>query len=150
MLGKGTTMTIRLPVCDDVGGETPGTGEPTKPMRPLNVLVVDDDPGVRDIVHRYLAGDGHRVTAVDCGAEAVREFQSGEFDLLVTDQGMPGMSGVQLARYIRRMRANQPIILLTGFSFDSDRLPPEIDQVLRKPIAPDRLRLAMVQSVRKN
>jgi CheY-like chemotaxis protein len=63
---------------------------------------------------------------------------------------MPGMSGIQLARHIRSMRATQRIILLTGFGFDGDHLPPEIDTVVRKPIAADRLRAAMLEVVNRS
>jgi CheY-like chemotaxis protein len=58
------------------------------------------------------------------------------------------MTGLQLARFIRQMRANQPIVLFTGSAFDSDRLPPEINRVVRKPIAPGKLRAVLAEVVR--
>jgi len=145
--GEGTTLSIRLPIADEVGVRSEPVERPTL-MHSLNVLVVDNEPAVRDIVSRYLSADGHRVTVVGSGAEAVQKFQGGEFDLLLTDHGMPGMTGLQLARFIRQMRASQPIVLLTGFTFDSDRLPPEINRVIRKPIAPEKLRSVLAEVVR--
>jgi len=112
------------------------------------LLVVDDDPAARDVLAKYLSSDGHCVTTVGNGAQAFRTFQQDTFDLLMTDQGMPGMNGLQLARYIRQVRANQPIILLTGFSFDADNTPTEVDKVIPKPITPDRLRAALAEVVR--
>jgi signal transduction histidine kinase len=144
--GKGTTMVISLPVCDEVG-LTSRIEVPRAPLKPLDVLLVDDEPSVRDVLLKYLSSDGHRVVTAAGGAEAVRTFQQQQFDLLVTDQSMPGMSGVQLARFVRRMRSNQPIILLTGFSFDTDHIPPEISKVVRKPIAPDKLRAVLAEVV---
>jgi signal transduction histidine kinase len=143
--GRGTTFLLRFPVCDPAGLGT-GVGQ-AAPVRPLDVLLVDDEPNTRDVVSRYLAGDGHDVVAVANGAEALRTFQRKRFDLLLTDQGMPGMSGMQLARHIRAMQAEQPIVLLTGFSFDQEHLPPEINQVIRKPIAPDKLRAVLAEVV---
>jgi signal transduction histidine kinase len=145
--GSGTTMVVRLPVADDVGVRSDEAAKPTL-MQSLNILVVDNEPSAREIVARYLSADGHRVTAVASGAEAMQQFQQGDFDLLLTDQGMPGMTGMQLARFIRRMRAHQPIVLLTGFTFDSERLPPEINKVIRKPIAPEKLRAVLAEVVR--
>jgi len=146
--GRGTKVIVRLPVHDEVG-VAPQQVVAIPVLRPLNVLVVDDEPSTLDIVSRYLVGDGHNVTSVSNGPEAVWQFQQRKYDLLLTDQGMPGMSGIQLARYIRDLRQGQPIILLTGFSFDTEHLPPEIDQVVRKPIAPERLRDAMVRVVNR-
>ena len=139
-------MIIRLPVCDDLGSAAV-QGE-VGPIRSLNVLVVDDDPSAREILAKYLTADGHCAMTVGNGAQAVRTFQQQNFDLLMTDQGMPGMNGLQLSRYIRQIRANQPIILLTGFSFDADNLPTEVDKVIPKPITPDRLRAALAEVVR--
>jgi signal transduction histidine kinase len=144
--GKGTTMIIRLPICDDLGTVT--VDAEAGPMRSLNVLVVDDDPSAREILAKYLIADGHCARTVGNGAQAVRVFQQEKFDLLMTDQGMPGMNGLQLARYVRQLRANQPIILLTGFSFDVDNLPTEVDKIIPKPITPDRLRAALSEVVR--
>jgi signal transduction histidine kinase len=145
--GEGATLMIRLPIADNVGFRSDCVARPTL-MQSLSILVVDNEPCVRDIVCRYLSADGHRVTSVSSGAEAVQRFQQGEYDLLLTDHGMPGMTGLQLARFIRQMRANQPIVLLTGFAFDSDKLPPEINRVIRKPIAPEKLRAVLADVVR--
>lgn len=145
--GKGTTITIRLPIVDEVGAHAV-TPTPITVLKALNILIVDDEPSVRDVLKRYLSADGHSVTAVTSGAEAMQQFQKAEFDLLLTDQGMPGMTGVQLARFVRQMHKNQPIILLTGFTFDTDQLPPDVNRVVRKPVAPEKLRLAMAEAIR--
>ncbi len=143
--GKGTTMMIRLPICDDAAAIS--AQSISGPIRSLNVLVVDDEPSARDVLAKYLTSDGHCVVSVGNGAQAVRTFQQREFDLLVTDQGMPGMNGLQLAKYIRQMRSNQPIILATGFTFDTENVPPVVNKVIRKPISPDKLRAALAEVV---
>ena len=65
-----------------------------------------------------LSGLGYRVTASSNPLEALEEFcrRPGEFDLLITDQTMPKMSGVQLAQEVRKIRPELPVILSTGYS----------------------------------
>jgi signal transduction histidine kinase len=146
--GRGATFAIRLPMAESVLPKV----EPVEvlTLRPMRVLLVDDDSGTREVVSRYLSGDGHFVVTVCSGAEAVDQFQRTHFDMLVTDQGMPGMNGVQLAGFLRQLGHTQPIVLLTGFSFDTENLPAQIDQVVRKPVAPDRLREAMGKALRRS
>jgi signal transduction histidine kinase len=145
--GRGTSIAVRLPMAEVLSPAI----EPVEvvALRPMRVLLVDDDSGTREIVSRYLSGDGHFVTTVGSGAEAVDQFQRTSFDLLITDQGMPGMNGVQLARFLNQLGHHPPIVLLTGFSFDTENLPEEIHQVVRKPVAPDRLREAMGKALRR-
>jgi two-component system response regulator AtoC len=78
------------------------------------VLVVDDEPGLRDFLSEVLAGDGHHVTAAKDGAEAARLCDQKAFDLVLSDLRMPGLDGMQL---LKKLRAEQPeveVILLTA------------------------------------
>jgi CheY-like chemotaxis protein len=143
--GQGTTMTIRLPACDEIAAQGEGS---QKPSRPLNVLVVDDELPCRVVLSKYLMADGHSAVTVANAGEALRAFREQVFDAVVTDQGMAGMNGLQLARFIRQIRASQPIILATGFSFDGQELPPEVNMLLRKPVLPEQLRAALAKIVK--
>ena len=62
------------------------------------ILVVDDEPGIREMVRAALRYDGHSVVAAASGEEALGILKKDSFDLLVTDLSMPGMSGVDLLR----------------------------------------------------
>ena len=117
---------------------------------PLRVLLVDDEPIARDIVTKYLQADSHEVIACNSGAEALRELETGSFDLVITDQAMPGMSGVQLAPLIKQMNAAQPIILLTGFrdpKLAAGENPAGIDSILLKPLSQADLRRAIASVI---
>jgi len=82
------------------------------------------------------------VTASD-GGEALQRVMSELFDLVTTDHGMPGMSGVQLADAVGRIALAKHVILLTGFARDPAQQPASVNCVLKKPLVPDELRAAM-------
>lgn len=78
------------------------------------VLVVDDEPAVLRLVTRVLEGGGFAVTAVDNGREAVELIEHGGFDAVITDVGMPGMTGIELLRAVRVRDLEVPVIVMTG------------------------------------
>jgi signal transduction histidine kinase len=112
--GKGSTFSIRLPVRAGQE-ETPSSQKPISRARPLNVLVVEDEPLIRDIEAEYLACDGHSVETAPNGIQGLEKFRAGRFNLVVTDRAMPEMNGDQLAGAIKKLAPATPIILVTGF-----------------------------------
>ena len=112
--GQGTTFWIRLPV--RAGLSFFEVGEDVPISRPLHVLTVDDDNTARDVIARHLEADGHTVVQASSGFEAMEKFQTDNFELVITDHAMPGMTGVQLVKTIRSAAPDQPVILLTGYS----------------------------------
>jgi CheY-like chemotaxis protein len=79
---------------------------------------VDDEPDLVDVVQEILAGLGYRVVGKTSGTEALEAFRAmpHEFDLIITDQTMPDVTGEALTREFRQIRPDIPIILCTGFS----------------------------------
>jgi signal transduction histidine kinase len=139
--GQGTTFRITLPC-----GHSPGADKEEARLtldRSLRVLVVDDEPNTRDIVSGYLRGDGHRVTTAPGGFEAMQRLMSEEFDLVITDHGMPGMNGLQLADAVHRVDSAKPVVLLTGFTLSEEQEAASIACVLKKPLAREELRAAL-------
>ena len=98
------------------------------------VLVVDDEPNTREVVSGYLRGDGHRVLTAADGGEALHRFMKEDFDLVITDHGMPDMNGLQLADAVHLINPAKSVILLTGFAFGPEQQPTSIDCVLQKPL----------------
>lgn len=85
------------------------------------ILVVDDEPDIRDVVGGVLERAGHNVTAAEDGASAARLHHEHEFDLIVSDLRMPGFSGIQLAKAIRAdSRCGIPILLVTASASRQD------------------------------
>jgi signal transduction histidine kinase/CheY-like chemotaxis protein len=143
--GRGATFRLRLPAMAE--GFTGAEDQAGRMDRSLHILVVDDEPVTRTVLASYLKSDGHSVvTAVDAG-EAVGCFAGGNFDLMITDHAMPGLNGVQLSAAVLKLRAGQPVILVTGFaagSMGADEEPASVDLILRKPVSRQELRRALL------
>jgi len=112
-----------------------------------HLLVVDDDARIRELLRRYLAGSGFRVTVAGDAAEARLKLASMEFDLVVLDVMMPGENGFDLTQSLRRTAApgeagRTPILLLTAMAESEDRitgLERGADDYLAKPFEPREL-----------
>jgi DNA-binding response OmpR family regulator len=105
------------------------------------VLVVDDEPIVRDVVVRYLRRDGFETLEADDGDTARRLIESADPQLVVLDVMLPGMDGLELCRWIRG-RSELPVILLTARGEEADRivgLELGADDYVTKPFSPREL-----------
>ena len=105
------------------------------------ILVVDDDPIVRDVVVRYLERDGHRTLVAEDGDQADELLRQESLDLVVLDVMLPGQDGLALSRSIRS-RSSLPVILLTARGEEADRivgLELGADDYVTKPFSPREL-----------
>jgi len=117
---KGTTVELWLPL----GIAAPATApepeianEPIMaPVPALSILVVDDDPLVLANTAELLEDLGHRVTPADGGEAALGLLRQGAFDILITDQMMPGMTGTQLAKIVNAEKPDLPVLLVSGYA----------------------------------
>jgi len=112
------------------------------------VLVVDDEPIVREVVVRYLAREGFRTLEAADGDAARSTIESRDPDLVVLDVMLPGMDGLELCRWIRA-RSDRPVIMLTARGEEADRivgLELGADDYVTKPFSPREL-AARVRSV---
>ncbi|GIX48515.1 MAG: hypothetical protein KatS3mg131_2726 [Candidatus Tectimicrobiota bacterium] len=114
--GAGTTFTVYLP--RHAAPPAVATPPEVSPAGQGCVLLVDDEAAIVDIAQRLLAQLGYTVEAYTSGAEALAAFRAApqRFDLVITDQTMPEMTGVALIEALRRLRPDVPVILCTGFS----------------------------------
>jgi signal transduction histidine kinase/CheY-like chemotaxis protein len=143
--GEGTRVTFRLPVAAPSAPEPPVVPMPMTAS--LRILVIDDEPEVRHVVAEMLANQGHEVVVADDGQAALARLESeGAFDLVLTDLGMPGMTGWDVARAVKSRRPDMPVGLLTGWGEQPAAKPEDrwtADFVLAKPITVDGLRAAL-------
>ncbi len=145
----GTTAIVRLPIASRI----PAVRRQQKPRaegvaheaKSLRILVADDDPAVLAVVRDVLELLGHRPAVADSGRGALQLAEREQFDLVITDLGMPGMTGVQLAQILRSQYGDLPVILLTGWgdNLTAVRENPALDLVLSKPITVEQLREAI-------
>ena len=140
-LGIGTTFTLALPIAAK-RAQVLEPSQELKESKPVSVLVVDDEKMVRTVIDRLLSLRGHTVLSVESAHVALEKLEAGSFDVVITDQGMPGMSGRELAHKIHDRHAGVPVILLTGdtdLGVDAN----EIMRVVCKPFQSDDLEAAI-------
>ncbi|GKT09663.1 PAS domain-containing hybrid sensor histidine kinase/response regulator [Desulforhabdus sp. TSK] len=145
--GRGTVFSITLP-----RGETKSSPSSSPKLpgegRSHHVLVVDDEEEILGILRDMIQLKGHRVTAMSDGKKALEVIREGEFDLILTDLGMPDISGWEIARQAKARNPKVPVILITGWGAqyeDEDLTERGVDLVLSKPFSWDRLLEAMAK-----
>ncbi len=116
--GKGTVFRICLPQLEYDPEVKQAEPENSCETGSESILFVDDEQFLTDIGKEILSGMGYKVTAVNDSTEALKLFSQSrdQFDIVVTDMTMPGMTGTDLAAEIRKIRPEIPIILCTGYS----------------------------------
>jgi PAS domain S-box-containing protein len=122
-IGRGATFTITLPLTTEPlapAQAPPPITVPASAMR-FRVLLVEDHEDTARILSLLLSKVGHEIELVSSLHEAIGRLQSGEFDLLISDIGLPDGSGLDLIRHVRqRLRRQMPAIALTGYGMEED------------------------------
>lgn len=132
-VGRGTTVTLTLPIAKTASR---GIKQPMTTTRVANILVIDNEPSVRDLLARLLKLHGHNVVTAESGSEGIATFKAGKFDLVLTDLGMPEMSGWDVAREIKTLNPRARVGLITGWPIDlttAELRARGVDQIVAKP-----------------
>jgi len=139
-LGQGTTFHVYIPQMASVHETTLHETTDVIPLGHEHILLVDDEPQLLAMQGQILERLGYDVTAINSSADALDAFRQAPdtFDMLITDQTMPHMTGAELATEVLKRRPALPVILCTGFS---EALSPEaaadigIRHYLQKPVS---------------
>ena len=119
-LGRGTCFVVRLPVEDEHARGEPVSARPAPvPGQGETVLLVEDEPAVRSLVHAVLGQFGYRVLTAESGSRAIELWaaHADEIDLLLTDVVLPGgLDGIELATLLRHERPKLRVLLTSGYS----------------------------------
>jgi len=144
--GRGATFTLTFPVASEPVGAEPEAALP-RARRPARVLLVDDDPKVLGTLTEILRSVGHTVTAAASGAAGVAAYGPGRFDVVLSNLGMAGMNGWELAERLRRVDSEVVILFITGWGLRDEehgRLKMlKIRKCLFKPVRPGELDAAI-------
>jgi len=140
--GTGTTFTILLPVCPS-DAVIPGLSDEQRELQHGNherILVVDDEESITKMIEATLSWVGYEVEAFTSSVKAYEAFTEApaRFDAVITDQTMPTLPGADLARRLRAIRPEIPIILCSGYSdsIDADGAKAiGVSEFLMKPVA---------------
>jgi PAS domain S-box-containing protein len=144
--GEGTAFTITLPITEAGIIEEKPAIIPAMRKR-ARILVVEDEEGVRNVLHDILAEADHQVETATDGTTGIELFEQKTFDLVFTDLGMPGMSGWQVAEKIKSINGKVPVALITGWNVElkeSNMKDCGVDLIIKKPFAVNQV-LQLVQ-----
>ena len=144
-VGKGTTFRMTFPVVGETDTQRINDSGPLLPARAdgtLRILVVDDEDYVRELLADILEREGCEVSLAGEGREALRLFDSEDYDAVFTDVGLPGMSGWEVARAVRERDGRVALAVITGWG---DTVTPEeqseaqADWIVPKPFTVERI-----------
>jgi signal transduction histidine kinase len=136
--GRGTTFLVRLPAVSDRPAAAKETSATVAgPRRCLRILVVEDEESIRRFLHAGLSGLGHKPKVTANAREALAAFAEEPFDVVLTDLGLPEISGEQVAYEVRKRSPATPVVLLTGWAdqLQAERTSLEcVSRILGKPV----------------
>jgi nitrogen-specific signal transduction histidine kinase len=150
--GRGSTFAIYLPMVDaPAAAEDPAAG-PVARGRGERVLVVDDEEALVAVTSEVLKHIGYEPVGCSDGNAALAAFESGRIDAVIADEVMPGISGTQLARVLRRRRADLPIVLVSGYTgpmLSERALAAGVTEILKKPVQSREIASALARVLRR-
>ncbi len=137
--GEGSIFRVYLPAIDKLASVQAENEDNDVSPGTERILVVDDESLIVDINKSVLEGLGYKVTSTTSSEEALEKIRThaGDFDLVITDQTMPNLSGSELAREILKIKPDMPIILCSGYSSvvtETDALAIGIKKYVAKPV----------------
>jgi two-component system cell cycle sensor histidine kinase/response regulator CckA len=142
-VGVGTTIAVALPVCPDGKSEEPSRRPENRPAGGSeSVLVVEDEQLVRNMISSSLRSFGYTVHEASEASEALERFDRIAADLVITDVIMPGMNGGELVELLKKRRAEQKILFISGYTGEAIGRFGVLDRgtyFLQKPFTPVQL-----------
>jgi CheY-like chemotaxis protein len=151
--GRGSTFTIYLPRVEAPAAlaEDPAAA-PVARGSGERILVVDDEAALVAVTSEVLKHFGYEPVGCSDGDAALAAFEGGGIDAVIADEVMPGISGTQLARALRRRRADLPIVLVSGYTgpiLSERALAAGVTEILKKPVQSRDIASALARVLRK-
>ncbi len=146
-VGKGSTLFINLPN-DQLNALQPKGNEIDK--KPITVLVYDKEDYIRKILNDLLSAMGYNVDTVNNQKETIVLFKENIYDIVIVDMGVPDMSGIQIAKDIKQIKASTQVLLTSGLALGPDEakyFDDTIDHIINKPLSIEKIQYAISESV---
>jgi signal transduction histidine kinase/ActR/RegA family two-component response regulator len=148
VFGRSGVQGEEGPLPDHLNTRTPERLDTGAQRQGANVLLIEDDAMNREVVAEILAHAGHHVVTAESGRDGLTRFGGEHFDAVITDQSMPGLTGMEIAARVKALQPKIPVLLLTGWGTDALRQTPAcVDRVLSKPIGTDELLDALEEAL---
>ena len=150
-VGRGTTVNVYLPRSRRPSATARERDAPSATVhKGATILVVDDDPDVREVAVSSLESFGYRLLAAESGLAALDVLKGTEpVDLLLVDMAMPGMNGVEVIRRARERHPGLRALLVSGYADIAAFSPAEGDLVLQKPYRSVQLADSVAEALRR-
>ncbi len=149
-VGTGTTITLNFPGVKRITSNI-ASALPTE-TSPCRILVVDDEEYILSILNDLLTDRGHTVTTMSSAVEALNDFKENNYDIVITDLGMPGMNGQEMAEKIKSINNSTQVILISGWALniDENKYPGKtIDFIIKKPFSIEKVVYTISEAVSK-
>jgi CheY-like chemotaxis protein len=150
--GRGSAFSIYLPRVEAPAAVEEAAAGPVARGHGERVLVVDDEEALVAVTSEVLKHFGYEPVGCSDGNAALAAFENGNIDAVIADEVMPGISGTQLARALRRRRADLPIVLVSGYTgpmLAERALAAGVTEILKKPVQSRDIASALARVLRK-
>jgi len=147
-LGEGTVCTLWFPTAGKAIPKEEKAAQIQKEIE-ARILVIDDDENIRDVMIDMLEYMKHTVSQAASGEEGIEVFKKNEFDLVITDLGMPGISGWEVTKICKSLKPQIPVVMISGWGNQlDDELVRQsgLDAIMAKPFEINKIKI-MIQEV---
>jgi CheY-like chemotaxis protein len=136
--GEGTMFTIVLPKGKEKIEKKDEKMDPVVEIRKANIMIIDDEPEIGVLLSEILSSQGHQTCVFDSGKAGIEALKEGSYEILITDLGMPGVSGWEVVNITRQIRPGVVIGIMTGWGISEEEAKQKgVDFLINKPFRAD-------------
>ena len=146
--GEGTTFTIALPKGKEKIEKRDGTQGSVVERRKSNILIIDDEPEIGAMLSEILSKQGHQASVFESGKGGLEAFKEGSYEIVITDLGMPDISGWDVINIARQIEPDVITGIITGWDISEEEAKQKgVDFLITKPFESNQLVQAVANAV---